>query len=130
MVSKLSLSVVVVALVALAAICAQQVDATLFILGEACVFGLRGVNAFASGPLEELGVEEALETVINFCQAVADNSIGGVISAGVEASLRDLVRLARSGTIAFRLPELAERIQDLAGQINATVDFQVSSGAA
>lgn len=102
----------------------QQVEATFLILGETCVIGIGAITRLAASQLEEMGLTESLDIIRNFCRFMVRYSAEVVVTEGIEAALRELLRFVRRAGINLpnQLPGLADRISNLASQIEANID--------
>lgn len=113
-----------VALLTVAAIvgfvCIQPAQGTMFLLGDACLYGLRIVDFLAGAQLNRFGIEEDIQTVENFCSFIAQNSIEAVAGRRIFDALRGLVDFIGQGNIQENLPQIARRISQLAAQITAS----------
>lgn len=111
----------------LLACCARQVEATFFILGEACLLGLRGLDAVAQQRLTDLGASEALDRVRGFCQFIVSHTVEGYAMENID-QIRQLVRLLGTGlssTLTGRLPELADRLIDISSALDLSDTFDL-----
>lgn len=117
-VEKLNASVICI--LVLLASQVQPNDATAFIIGGLCVGALELITNVARAPLTRMGVEQSLETVEGYCEDLMTFSPIGQLTPGIEEGIRDLIKFTgRSGAnIITRLPQIAERLQSLAANIN------------
>lgn len=98
--------------------CAHQIEATLFILGNACVLALNTVDSIAGDQLAGANLEKPLETVGQFCRLAARYSMGGVFLGDIVPQLRRLIRVAGSGDLSLEADgELAQLLRALSGRI-------------
>lgn len=119
--------------VALSLVCVinqqQQVEATFFVLGNACALGLDTLARVAAGPLEQLDIEEPLQVVSGFCRGLARFSIPGVVIYDVAPILVRIVRLVGRGSLELStdaLPEVADLIREAAEIIQVSAEATIN----
>lgn len=107
----------------------QQVEATVFLLGEACLIGIGLALDLAERQLERLGIEDSIEIIRSFCHGMVRYSPEVVVTESIEAALREMVRfIARTGVnLPNHLDGLSDRVTNLANEIELSFEMNVNS---
>lgn len=107
----------------------QQVEATIFLLGEACLIGIGLILDLAEKQLEELGIEHSIEVIRSFCHGMVQLSPEVVVTQGIKVALKELVRfVARAGiNLPNQLDGLSDRVTNLASEIELSLEVNVNS---